>query len=926
MTRKVKDHNNNDSMSATLSQINNNNNHQEILEETLQQFLPVLVKPSFRISSQAEASRRRKASSKLIKALNQCLLIGENESTVVPRALHLLYEACSTSFGFQELRETLQETLSKLSADKNSSSTDLLVRTLPSLIDNLTSEQERHATLQVMGNFLGGSPLSLDQRLLVIEGMQTLLQHDRDIGDADNEKGRRYVLEAALKWSAKFSSKSSLLPRFSVLLLELSAVDKDDTVIVWNKLRVLYQQQQQVHQSHDTELTIRISDAILNFFAASSSSSIDDYLVAVSGDDEPCTVDMVLLLVMSRDAQRSWAVDKLFDKWLSAGVDVCSIEAMNQTLACLGSTSVSCELAPALNRLALFLMLAPSCYINGTLRETVSQFFLNLYERLLEAPHLKEESLVDALLQLAQEAGDGDHVVSFCQSSRTARKRKIQLGEDRIAAGTPVTPEWRPLNQRSINSVLQRLVSEYPDSLNGFKTILLRHLTKSMDFDGTTFDKAAVEEDCSLLLSTKIDSSEIISIIKNALQSSSGQCGQTVPSRVRFGLILARLVTMSALYSVKDKNTVRQWVKEVILPTFRRMLHPELGLYCVEFLRAQVPFSGESSSSSSKFLFSQLKELLGNTGLIQKLSLYERTMDKRVLVGYGFVPSEIRTKKGASGRIVFCVEYFLQRNDMSDPTIWPQVLLWIFDLVDVYLEMGRKKSASKWNPDAWLQSAIAVSSLPPVQLAAEPSLTQMELASLYSRLNRFEAAMPVCSYAVSSKSIVTDTLLMEGVQEHLNVLFRFELSLLIAIAMSLAVLRNAYKHSTLGDDESTKQLGMLKHQLTKVYDLHAKSMGVLELLKRFLAVSKRSYRTKKRKGWGSPKNTNPACSPSEQVRTHRQRRPHATVRLNSNTSFSLAGAGSSRHRFTDRDHAYALLRQSCLCRRCYAVGLSRVEQ
>jgi hypothetical protein len=228
--------------------------------------------------------------------------------------------------------------------------------------------------------------------------------------------------------------------------------------------------------------------------------------------------------------------------------------------------------------------------------------------------------------------------------------------------------------------------------------------------------------------------------------------------------------------------------------------------------------------------------ILANTGLIQKLSQYKvgRSSSTKNIIAYQNFPSDLASYTAghenaqfAPQDVVFCVDYFVQRITVTDPTRWECTCLWVFELTDMYLTLARKNAMKDWAAEGWLQASIEFStfSFPSVSSALDTALADANDYSLYSHI------LPLESDELEGK-LTDDFVLM---------LCQYETALLVGISLSLAVLKNASEHFTLTSvpEKRISRQRLLLYQMMKIFHLKSKSSKILELLRAMKVSSKR---------------------------------------------------------------------------------------
>jgi hypothetical protein len=681
------------------------------------------------------------------------------------------------------------------------------------------------------------------------------------------------------------------LPSLVRALLRQVSNAKEATM-AWEALRVEMQLLEETekqeststtcHSEADDDPTALVAQVVLTCFADSRTGSLlaETYVKTVEGLEARnphkmhCnSLDLIVLIVLSEnESLYEDATDRLFDVWLTKHrFPFRLLDSLLDRFCGSGgdrlrhhNESVLYQrLAPCLLRLALFLLLAPirAASVGPETLKSIQLFVLHLHDKLER--DLQAE-LVRSLLHLSEGA---PHVAAGCELrawssiSGCGKKRKRS---ERGLSQPPVDVV------QSVNAVLLQLAERSPRSLIRFKHILIERLTStnffSRDANGTN---KYMEEICSILgalVSSDhlqkdggLDSSELMMLLQKLLFSSSGGFGRAAGdlTQVISGLILGRALISSAALSHTDKESVKEWVLRILLPSTRRMLQPELGGPCLAFLKAAM--SRDETSGDTKSVFHHFQMILANTGLIQMLSLYQKTTHGSktdIVLGYEQIPAEYFVASGKARNMVFCVNYFLDRNELSDTVRWACATRWVIELVDTYLEIGRR--SSKWLPDGWLQASIEIVylKLPATLHTKKKSEAVMWVQTEINNFDLEEVRLDEPPRLVDDLALAVheSTATSESIELLLRLVLRFEGAVLIGLALSLAVLKNAYeKHRTQEDDgalygrsQSDQNLRLIQYQLIKMYDLRSKSCLILKLL-RAVGVSIRRH-VKRQKG------------------------------------------------------------------------------
>jgi hypothetical protein len=586
-----------------------------------------------------------------------------------------------------------------------------------------------------------------------------------------------------------------------------------------------------------------------------------------SRTDSCLLLDLIVLLALSQYVDSCDAADRILDSWLAT--DRFPFEALETLLRMVCGNKKygqpTCllyqRLAPSLLRLSIFLLLAPArgSLVLDTLLESIHSFILSLHHRL---DRELQAELVQSLLHLSEEAATGwDRMVQKRGRKRTQRAVRVE-GFERVI-------------HQSVHRILQALAERDPRSLVRFKHILTGRLT-STSYSPNGVDGESTKELCSILSRLVesdrvhngggLDSSEVMMLLQKLLFSSSGAFGRATGDSTRIvrGLLLATELIRLPSLNDGDRDCIKQWVLRILLPSTRRMVDPELGSPGLSFLEAWM--SG-GDASSSKDVFQHFKMILANTGLIQMLAHYQQTKKKdAVVLGYTKIPDQFLVRsavpKGKQQReMVFCVNYFLRQNDMHCPSRWRHSTLWVFELVDTYLKMGRENATNGWVPHGWLQAAVEFPSLS-IFLEASTKKQEIALEWLKCSLSHFvlftnDTTKPEDLQTNIGELIIAQSHDRTALKQLRDSLFRFALAFLIGIGLSASVLKNAFEHyKTLSTVAEPDELVPLIHvQILKVYDLRTKLRTVNCLLSYLKVALVRQRRRAKLNSDSGPKDT-----------------------------------------------------------------------
>jgi hypothetical protein len=481
-------------------------------------------------------------------------------------------------------------------------------------------------------------------------------------------------------------------------------------------------------------------------------------------------------------------------------------------------------------------------------------------------------------------------------------RRLLDLSEDRSTV-SPVEDNTRPIVQRTdlrnpqragkenvcstINAVyeiLSVLVKEEKGILAPYKHIFLARLASSGA--GSTFNYFPVKN-MSIILSLLVDVQPEAAMntrvsAPEVLMTHRLLFSPPFPPHLRgrkssghmVGLIFAGELVRSSGLSQKDRKDIQEWVRRILLPVSRRVVDPETGSYGLNFLRSLRDANdrhgtGDAISLSlDQLVFQTMKMVLANTGLVQMATFYQQRRKRKSALGYTRrLPCfSLDTKNQKFRSIVFSVSLLIRDQSLLHPTGWSKANQWVFDLVDTYLEMGRrvsegsKSKGGKWIPHGWLEAAIEFPTVDFSMLKASNQKQKSVLAWMHTQLCKYDLCVESLLVPKCTEKDLRDLLAQlnggEEFTEFLQSMLRFAFSLILGLGLSAAVLKNTYDHyqdhtndkrnETLRKDNS-QYLRLIQYQLIKIYDMKRKCTSV-ELV--FRAMNAASRRTKQaiRKG------------------------------------------------------------------------------
>jgi hypothetical protein len=443
---------------------------------------------------------------------------------------------------------------------------------------------------------------------------------------------------------------------------------------------------------------------------------------------------------------------------------------------------------------------------------------------------------------------------------------------------------------KSVQAIVLEIAREDPSLLLPFKDTLLGQLSRR--------DSCSMEicHACTLLSllfrpargagdhgAPSMEVSEFLTVIwrllfapdrnERVIDANQREQKQSDKGRVARGMAFATALVQSRKCCHEIKISLFEWVTRIVLPPTHRMLDSETGLHALHFLLVlQEECKRESRNgyieqpvSLGKAIFQATRVILGNMGLVRVLPQYE---GKRGILGYTSRPKWLVltvTRPPKVRSMVFCFDAFTRNEKMLHPCEWHATSRWIFDLLNSYLRLGRERFQSKsssdstttrekWTPHGWVEAAIEFPVVLLLKIKVSNKRQQLVLEWLQTQTTDFEFPQK----NLQRYETISDIDIWELIAEHhkdsdfnvfLQSLFRFSLSLISGIGVSVAVLQNSFEHSRnmrvqhaekdaceLRQAEATH---LLYYQLLKIYTMQRKCLSVKRI---FLALKMGSRR------------------------------------------------------------------------------------
>lgn len=198
---------------------------------------------------------------------------------------------------------------------------------------------------------------------------------------------------------------------------------------------------------------------------------------------------------------------------------------------------------------------------------------------------------------------------------------------------------------------------------------------------------------------------------KLAAGTTVAQMEGKVTSRQIRGMMLANAIISCCDLDAPLLVAIHKMTSRVLLSPHSSivMLDPRIGSHGMELLRS---IRGHTNCDTSlrKNLFNVASLLLSHSRVVHYPddSPRESTTKSNLIFAYNETPcvfpfNEIQGKQLRFRKMLFRFNFFTNETLLTQPSSWERSCLWVFDVIDTYLALGR---TTKWNPRAWVVSIL----------------------------------------------------------------------------------------------------------------------------------------------------------------------------------------------------------------------------
>ena len=193
--------------------------------------------------------------------------------------------------------------------------------------------------------------------------------------------------------------------------------------------------------------------------------------------------------------------------------------------------------------------------------------------------------------------------------------------------------------------------------------------------------------------------------------TTASQMERKVTSRQIRGMMLANAIISCCDLDAPLLVAIHKMTSRVLLSPHSSMvlLDPRIGSHGMELLRS---IRGHSNCDNSlrKNLFKVASLVLSHSRVVHYPddSPGESTTKSSLIFAYNETPcvfpfNKVPAKQPRFRKMLFRFNFFTNETLLTRPSSWETSCLWVFDVIDTYLALGR---TTKWNPHAWVVSLL----------------------------------------------------------------------------------------------------------------------------------------------------------------------------------------------------------------------------
>lgn len=330
------------------------------------------------------------------------------------------------------------------------------------------------------------------------------------------------------------------------------------------------------------------------------------------------------------------------------------------------------------------------------------------------------------------------------------------------------------------------------------------------------------------------------------------------------GLVLASKMVSSSHQNSTQVSLLWQLVTSALLPPTNRLPSPRCGNFGLLALQSFHSWNQNVNQDSavvwSRRIFATLTSILVTSRLVQYANTSPTSSrPKDTALRYSIRPDWVTddaTKPRKFHKMVFSFAALRSDLNFSSPSNWELSSKFVFELIDMYLCLGRTRSKGKWIPHAWVEAAFDFPLIDLSNLRASNSRQLKMLNIVEGTMNDFDACIDV--FATNGASDKEFAEMLKQMKKRLertemvHCLLHSAMSYCLGLALSASILGNTFAHyaGILNEQDSedyrqqrVEATRLMQYQLAKIYDLAGKCQVIEAVLR---GISNANLRARRR--------------------------------------------------------------------------------
>jgi hypothetical protein len=204
----------------------------------------------------------------------------------------------------------------------------------------------------------------------------------------------------------------------------------------------------------------------------------------------------------------------------------------------------------------------------------------------------------------------------------------------------------------------------------------------------------------------------LFSPLRQGTATISSQMHEKLVCRQIRGMVFADSIISCCDLDLTLLRTLHKVVSRVLLSPHSNilLLEPRLGIHGMKIIR-RLRKQTDCDNPLGKDLFQVVSLVLSHSRIVHYPDGSSETVTPRTdsIFAHSKMPSFFLSENGTVRqrrfrKMTFCFNSFsFNETLLTQPASWEKSSLWIFELIDTYLSLGR---TAKWNPRAWIVSSF----------------------------------------------------------------------------------------------------------------------------------------------------------------------------------------------------------------------------